>query len=438
VKYWQYGGLILCCLCLAACPQEAEPGRVAESEPVTTTLTGNPIPSFDLDGMEQSTTAGGQLMEGPRFASLVALYDRLRAFKGYDPASGLYCLDTYDPFPHLARMRDAVTTNPVPPQYTGPTRYIMAGGGHLVHIFRTVDTSPRTGGIPSRFGNDAPEGQDLYTQSLGTMRVNNQSPVNAAPLPAYPWYRLVKPSAGPDEADPPAVYTGLLDDWKTEVPGGEDLYWSYRASRAMLGRSDPEKLAGLRRALGYSDYDPDCWLGPGDTKDQIRRRFSYASPGGGLGGKFGTDVFAGLASRWGGSSTAYSLQSGGSHLDWSKPMTFDGLIPLYVFLTYVKYLHGTDHGNGGAAVPPAWPELTGYRRLSRESLDYIDKILDLIEGNHHSGEAGTGHTYDRYSFRSASHHASYGIRNAPLFLVYDELFYGAVTPAIADYVDVTW
>jgi hypothetical protein len=438
VKRFIYGGLILCCVVLAACPQSTDTGIEAELEPINATETGDVIPSFNRDGMDQPTGAGGQITEGPLFNEVKTLYNRVRAFKGYDPATGTYRLDLYDPFPHLARKLDTIVPNAGTDQYSGPTRYIMAPSGQVVHIFRTMNTEPGTGGASYYFADNSTAGQNLYTQSRGTMRVNNQSLTGNTPLGAYPWYALVKPSDAPDPPEPPASYSGRLESWKTEAPAGEDIYWSYRASRALLHKTLAEKEAALQRAMGYTDYTRGCWLGPGDTRDRIRERFSYGSPGRGLDGAFGTDVFTVLASKWGGSSTTYTLKSGDpANLDWSKPMKFDGVIPLYVFLTYVKYLHGIDHGNGGAAVTPAWRTVTGYNSLSRESLGYLDAILDLIEGNHHTGEAPDT-PYTPYSFRSACHHASYGIRDAPLFLVYDELFLGdETTPGRAHYVDVT-
>jgi hypothetical protein len=419
---------------LAACPSSPELETEVEAEPINAAEVGDFIPAFNLDGMDQPTSGGGRITEGPLFDGLKTLYDRIRAFKGYDPATGTYRLDRYDPFPHLARKLNTADPQFMTDQYSGATRYIMAASGQTVHLFRSVDTEPNTGGASYYFAGNSIAGQNLYTQSQGTMRVNNQGLTDNSPLSTYPWYGLGKPSEDPDSREVPETYSGTLNGWKTEAAGGETIYWSYRASRVMSAKTDPEKKAGLQKAMGYTQYEKDCWLGPGDTKDRIRKQFSYASPGGGLNGTFGTDVFAALAGKWGGSSTAYTLQSGSAHLDWSKPMKFDGVIPLYVFLTYVKYLHGTSHGSG-AALAPTWQAVTGYNSLSRESLGYLDTILDLIEGNYHTGEAAN--TYDRYSFRSACHHAAYGIRNAPLFLVYDELFLGDRTSGVADYVDVT-
>jgi hypothetical protein len=360
-------------------------------EPVNETV--EKYPSFSMGGMDLSSSPGGQATEAPTLAALQALRDTIKTFKGWNSATGKWDRDRHDPFPHLCRVLP-----------DGTTRYIMHNSS-VVHIWRQ-DTAVN-------YYNDSAVTPNLH-QSDPELWVNNTNITvggNGA-LPAYPWYEIINER-----------YSGTLVNWTTEISSGEDIPWSYRSNRLMSGASESDRLAALKKVAGYTDYQVGCWLGNYDVKARIRQKFSYDAYQGGQNSHFTRTIFSMRYLIPPGNLTEYSTIDA-YNLDWSKPMVFDGVIPVYVYLTYIKYLHGRNHWNSLDTPPDFWTAITGYKRLSDQSLNTIDEILELIEGKNNYGPDLVS-PYDRYSRDSGIRHAQYGIRDCSLFEIYDELYFGA-------------
>jgi hypothetical protein len=390
---------ILICIVVMGCPEPASSGSGGDEQ-----VKGpeEKYPSFnmgDMSGMDLSSNPNGQNTEAPSLTALQALRDTIKKFKGWNSATGKWDRDQHDPFPHLCRVLP-----------DGSTRYIMHNSS-VVHIWRQYTAV--------NYYNDTEIQPNLHEADpdLWVNTTNDTTVSGNAALPAYPWYEI-----------PGGRYSGTLCNWTTEISTGEDIAWSYRANRLMGGASESDRLRALKKATGYADYEKDCWLGTYDVKAKIRQKFSYDAYLGGQNGHFTRTVFSLRHLSPPGNTTTYSTIDD-YNLDWSKPMVFNGVIPVYVYLTYIKYLHGRNHWNSFDTPPDSWTGLTGYKRLSDQSLDTIDEILDLIEGKNNYGPDLLS-PYDRYSQEAGARHAQYGIRDCSVFEIYDELYFGKPDTAI--------
>jgi hypothetical protein len=356
--------------------------------------------SLSMGGMDLSSSPEGQPTEISTLTALRALRDTIKIFKGWNPATGKWDRDQHDPFPHLCRVLP-----------DGSTRYIMHNSS-VVHIWRQYTRTV--------YYNDTEVRPSLH-QADSEFWVNNTDVTvggNDA-LPGYPWFQIINDR-----------YAGTLRNWTTEISTGEDISWSYRANRLMGGAADSDKLADLRRVMGYTEYQAGSWLGLYDSQARIRQKFSYDAYQGGQNGHFTRTIFSMRYLSPPGSATSYATVDA-YNLDWSKPMVFDGVIPVYVYLTYIKRLHGVNHWNSLDTPPDAWATVTGYKRLSSQSLTLIDEILELIEGKNNYGP-DILNPYDRYSLEAAARRAQYGIRDCSLFEIYDELYFGPSDQAIGN------